>query len=441
MNNQFKTDKNGFKPISNISVLITEDCNFACEYCFVKQNPNEMSWETLKQTINWLSKQNINKEKLSINFFGGEPLMRFDLIKKAVLYAENEMDDDFSFGITTNGSLFNDERLDFFEKHDIGALFSIDGTKEIHNKHRKYKDGSGTFDEVEINMKKCVERGLSPVGRPTYTPETLPYLFETVKYLLDEVGFNSVSPTPAVDGYIDFTEEDYKEYQKQFDKINKYFKDKILMEENAGLGYYDKCYRQFLSDTKMQTPCGAGKKYLGVNYKGELYPCHRFVQWPEWKLGDVYTGLKYNQRRKLFHDFDNDSTSEVCKACDNKFCGGGCYAVNYSTTGDVEKTNKTTCELSKLQWENALSVFDEMKNSKKFQNKYRQYFRMADEKLKDEVGFSEKQSQNHNNNCKNGNCNNSNLESLIKRINNLERAVSSMSQILFKKVEEENYND
>jgi len=435
-----KRDKNGFKTITNISILLTEDCNFRCEYCFIDQNPSSISWETLKDTLNWLSRQNIHGEKLSVNFFGGEPLVKYDLIEKAVLYAEQELDDKFSFGVTTNGSLFNKERLDFFEKHNMSALFSIDGKKEIHNKHRKYKDGTGTFDDVEKNMKECVKRGLSPVGRPTYTPKTLPHLYETVRYLLDDVGFNSVSPTPAVDGYIEFTEEDYEEYQRQFDKINKYFKDKVLMEENVGLGYYNKCYRQFFSDTKMQAPCGAGKKYVAVNHRGDIFPCHRFVQWQEWKLGDVYEGIKFHQRRSLFHDFKNDETSDACKACENKFCGGGCYAVNYSTTGDIHKSNKTACRLSKLQWDNAISVYEELKTSKKFHKKYEGYIKRASKEWQREIGYLKDNQPEKTKNVTSKE-KKKEIKQLKDRIANLETAVSSLTNIVLENIEgDDKYN-
>jgi uncharacterized protein len=323
----------------------------------------------------------------------------------------------------------------------MSALFSIDGIEEVHNRHRKYKDGSGTFKDVEENMKKCVERGISRVGRPTYTPETLPHLYETVKYLLDEIGFKSVSPTPAVDGFIEFTEEDYEEYDKQWKKINKYFKDSILMEEDVGLGYYSKCFRQHFGQHKMQTPCGAGKKYVGINHKGDIFPCHRFVQWQEWKLGDVYDGIKYNQRRSIFHDFHNDDTSEECRKCDNKFCGGGCFAVNYSTTGDIHKTSKDSCKLSKLQWDNAMDIYEELKMSNKFQQKYSQYIENAPEEIKEEIGYNDEEKrdnkQSRDKQQYQSSQKSNDIEELKKRVDNLEQAVSSISNIILENSKEE----
>ena len=425
------------KSISNIALLLTEDCNFRCEYCFIKKNPNKIDWGTIVDTLSWLSGQNSKNERLSVNFFGGEPMLEYDLIKKTVLYAEKEYEDNFKFSITTNGSLFDEEKLDFFEDHNISVLFSIDGPEHVHNIHRKTTDGSDSFHQVEWAMKEVVKRGLGNVARPTYTPDTLPYLFETVKYLLEEVGFKTASPTPATDGFKQFSEEDYKEYDRQFDKIDKYFKDRVLRGDSAGINYYQKCFRQELSDASMKAPCGAGKKYVAVNHAGDIFPCHRFVQWPEWKIGNVKNGITKTDLREIFANFENDKTDPKCAKCDNKFCGGGCFASNYSQTGSIYKTSDMSCELSKRQWERSMKVFDELKNEPKFQSQFSSLYKRASNNTKERLGIRDKKknSCNSNNNHSNKHRHrpsqkNNQIKRLEQRIIKLEKTIQSVSQVV-----------
>jgi len=430
------------KSISNIALLLTEDCNFRCEYCFIKKNPSKIDWETIIDTLDWLSDQNSKNERLSVNFFGGEPMLEYDLIKKTVLYADKEYKDDFKFSITTNGSLFNEEKLDFFEKHNISVLFSIDGPEHVHNIHRKTTDGSDSFHQVEWAMKEVVKRGLGNVARPTYTPDTLPYLFETVKYLLEDVGFKTASPTPATDGFKQFSEEDYKEYDRQFDKIDKYFKDRVLRGESAGINYYQKCFRQELSDASMKAPCGAGKKYVAVNHAGDIFPCHRFVQWPEWKIGNVKSGITEKDLRSIFANFENDKTDPKCAKCDNKFCGGGCFASNYSQTGSIYKTSDMACELSKRQWDRSMEVLNELKNEPKFQSQFSNLINRASKETKNKLGIKENKksscnsSKNHSNKHKNRTVQKSNqIKTLEQRVLKLEQTVQSLSQVVLDLVE------
>lgn len=357
------------KRITHVSVLITEDCNFRCDYCFIKRNPESMEWATMKQLIDWMNKENHPTDnELHIQFFGGEPMLKWSLITKAIEYAKKK-ECKFRFGITTNGSLFNDERIEYFKKNNVGVLFSIDGDKIAQNTHRKLEDGSGTWDLVEENARKCVEAGIAPTARMTYTPDTLPHLAKSVKYLRNDIGFDTVAPTPAIDSYHHFSDEDLKEWDKQYEEINDLFVENILNGNRPGMNYFSKCFRQMLNDSKLNAPCGAGKRFAGVNWKGELFPCHRFVQWDEWKFGDIWNGITKPKVRKITGEYSLEMNSPKCAKCTNGFCGGTCLAANYENNGNVNMPSEDGCKLSMKQWENAKKLHDlvgDHENFKKF---------------------------------------------------------------------------
>lgn len=375
------------RKITHISLMLTEDCNFKCEYCFIKKNPQRITWGIAKQAIDWLVNENKDsKEKMNINFFGGEPTLEWDMIEKIVAYGKNKSDR-LTYGMTTNGSLLTKERMDYCERNNIGILFSVDGPEHVQNIHRKTRSGEGTFDKIENNMRECVKRGLSPTGRVTYTPDTLPYLFETVKYLFEDIGFKDVAPTPAVDSFKEFSAEDYKEYDRQFTMIDEYFKDMIIAGKKPSLNYYGKCVRQIVRDEKMIGPCGAGKGYVGISIEGGLYPCHRFTQWPEWKIGDVWSGITEKAMRDSLTNYNCNTNSKKCRECDNMFCGGTCLAASYNNTGSIHMPGKDACKLSMLQFKRAEKLLHEMKDFPQFREMFSQYIKQ------DRTGIFEKQIQ------------------------------------------------
>jgi radical SAM protein with 4Fe4S-binding SPASM domain len=183
----------------------------------------------------------------------------------------------------------------------------------------------------------------------------------------------------------------------------------------------------------MKAPCGAGKKYVAVNHAGDIFPCHRFVQWPEWKIGNVKNGITETSLRSIFVDFDNYKTDPKCAKCDNKFCGGACFASNYSQTGNIYKTSDMACELSKRQWDRSLKIFDELKNNSAFKKQFSNLFNRASKKTKAKLGIENEQARKgHNPNNK---INNKQIEKLNQRILKLEKTVSSMSQVVLDLVE------
>jgi len=210
-------------------------------------------------------------------------------------------------------------------------------------------------------------------------------------------------------------------YPRQYEKINKLFKQKLLSGKNPGLSYNEKCFRQMIRGVKMTSPCGAGKSYAGINYKGEIFPCHRFVQWPEWKMGDVWNGITRPEIRNITKDFNINLSNPKCASCDNGFCGGTCLAANYENNGSIWIPSKDGCRISKKQWDNAKKLYNELKDTQQFKKIYSRY---------QSVKVNSKKPKNY-----------VNLSSLNERLNKMEKTVYSMSQVLLDIAEkEENTN-
>jgi uncharacterized protein len=360
---------NNGQKITNATLHLTEECNLRCDYCFVSKNPKKVSWEVAKETIDFLCDPVIsgNAPSVSLQFFGGEPMMQFGLMKKIVEYSKTK-NKKVKFGITTNATLFNEERLKFIEKEQIGVLFSIDGAEHSQGIHRVTTSGKNSWPLVEKHMHDVI--GIQPqiTARLTYTPKTLPFLYENFTYLVDEVGFAGCAPSCAYDGYIAFTEEDWEEWDKQYDLLSKRYIDRIKQGLPGGDHYIDKCLRQMINGSKLPAPCGAGKGFVGVSTTGTLHPCHRFVQWPEWAFGDVWKGVTDDTKRAVTREYNCSRSSPKCSSCKNGFCGGVCLAANYSNNGSIWVPSKDGCIVSLKQWEVAERIYEELKDHPYIQN-------------------------------------------------------------------------
>lgn len=363
---EVKLLRNDGKGISNVSLHLTEECNLRCDYCFVHKNPKIVSEEVAKQAIDFLCHPVISKndKDLNVHFFGGEPFMRWELMQKLWFYgkeAATRAGKNMYFGVTTNGTLFDEEKLKWLEKHKIGILLSIDGTKESQNLHRKTKNGKGSWELIEPWIPALLELQPNMTARLTYTPETLPMLADNIEFLLDELGFKTVAPSCAYDNYKRFTDKDWEEWDRQYERIIQRAIRKIKAGESPGDTYFDKCFRQLNIGEKMTAPCGAGRKYLGISPDGTLHPCHRFVQWKEWIIGDIWNGID-EAKRNVTQLYNCNLVSPKCATCDNGFCGGICLAANYNQNGSIWVPCEDGCIVSKKQWDAAMRIAEATKD-------------------------------------------------------------------------------
>lgn len=354
-------------PIKAMCLHIAHDCNLRCKYCFAStgdfgQGRLLMSEEVGKKAIDFLIANSGTRHNLELDFFGGEPLMNFDVVKKVVEYArskEKEFNKNFRFTITTNGMLLDDDKIDFINKEMNNVVLSIDGRKEINDRIRVRVDGTGCYDTIMPNFKKMVEkRGDKEYYiRGTFTKWNKDFA-EDVKHFVDE-GFEQISVEPVVtDPKYPYalTEEDLPEIFAEYDKLSKY-----IIESRKSGKFFN--FFHFMIDLeqgpcaiKRLRGCGCGNEYVAVTPDGDIYPCHQFVGKEEWKLGTLDEGKVDPEKKELFAK-SNIYGKPECQKCWAKFyCSGGCNANNFEFRGDIHEPFKLACELEKKRVECAIMI-------------------------------------------------------------------------------------
>ena len=340
-------------------------CNLNCAYCFASQGRFHgeralMSYEVGKQALDFLVRNSGSRHNLEVDFFGGEPLMNFDVVKRLVAYArsiEKDADKNFRFTLTTNGMLIDDEVIDFANREMSNVVLSLDGRKEIHDRYRVDYAGRGSWDTVVPKFQKLVRaRGNKNYYiRGTFTHAN-PDFLEDIKVMLD-LGFTELSMEPVVcapDDPAALTQEDLPVVLEQYEKLAEL----MLARRREGRPF---TFYHYMIDLKggpcvykRVSGCGSGTEYMAVTPWGDLYPCHQFVGEERFKLGDVRNGVRNTAVQEEFASCNVYSRPE-CKDCWAKFyCSGGCAANAYHTTGSVKGVYAYGCELFRKRMECAL---------------------------------------------------------------------------------------
>jgi uncharacterized protein len=321
-----------------------------------------MSLEVGKKAIDFLIENSGNRRNLEVDFFGGEPLMNFDVVKGIVEYArerEKESDKNFRFTITTNAMLLDEEKRAYINENMHNVVLSLDGRKEVNDAVRKRIDGKGSYDRILPLIKKMVEErvGKEYYVRGTFTRKNLD--FGTDVLHLADIGFDQVSIEPVVaakDSGLDIRNEDLKAVCDEYERLAKEY-----VERRKNGQWFN--FFHFMIDleggpciAKRLRGCGSGTEYLAVTPEGELYPCHQFVGHKEFYLGNVYDGLNGNSIREVFSDI-NVYTKPQCNSCWAKFyCSGGCAANAWQFNNDIKIPYEIGCELEKKRVECALWI-------------------------------------------------------------------------------------
>ena len=353
--------------IKALCLHIAHTCNLNCEYCFASQGKYHgeravMSFEVGKRALDFLIENSGTRHNLEVDFFGGEPLMNFDVVKELVAYArsiEKEKGKNFRFTLTTNGLLIDDDVIDFANRECANVVLSLDGRKEIHDKYRVDYAGNGSWDRIVPKFQKLVEaRGHKGYYmRGTFTHEN-PDFLEDIKEMLD-LGFSELSMEPVVTAPGDkseLTEEDLPIILDQYEKLAE------LMLERDKEGKPFTFYHYMIDLTggpciyKRISGCGSGTEYMAVTPWGDLYPCHQFVGEEKFKLGDIWNGVT-NKETQCEFAACNVYARPDCRDCWAKlYCSGGCAANAYHSTGSVTGVYKYGCELFRKRMECAIMV-------------------------------------------------------------------------------------
>ena len=371
--------KDSFEPIAGklkektagvvkaLCLHIAHTCNLNCSYCFASQGKYHgdravMSFEVGKRALDFLVENSGTRRNLEVDFFGGEPLMNFDVVKRLVEYArsiEKQHGKNFRFTLTTNGILIDDDVIEFANKEMSNVVLSLDGRKEVHDRYRVDYSGRGSWEKIVPKFRKLVEArgGKNYYMRGTFTHQN-PDFLEDIKVMLD-LGFNELSMEPVVAAPGDpaeLTEDDIKIVMKQYEELAE------LMLERRRAGKPFTFYHYMIDLTggpciyKRISGCGSGTEYMAVTPWGDLYPCHQFVGEEKFKLGDIWQGVTNFERREEFAACNVYARAE-CRDCWARlYCSGGCAANAYHSTGAVTGVYKTGCELFKKRMECAIML-------------------------------------------------------------------------------------
>jgi uncharacterized protein len=356
-------------PIKAMCLLIAEDCNLSCGYCFAdggeygKGHKSLMSLETAKAALDFLIKQSADRENLEVDFFGGEPLMNFDVVKETVRYGrelEKQYGKHIRFTITTNGLALDDEKIDFINAEMSNVVLSLDGREHIHDRMRKTKNGDGSYALIIEKIKKLVERrGYKDYYiRGTFTRFNTDFADDV--FALAAEGFDQISVEPVIaESACDYaiTEKQLPEVFCEYERLAKI----LINRERAGEKHIN--FFHFMLDIengpcaiKRLRGCGCGNEYVAVSSEGDIYPCHQFSGNPEQKMGNIFKD-DFNAEKKKEFAGSHIYSKPDCADCWAKFyCSGGCAANNYNLSGDIGKPVKIYCELQKKRLECALAI-------------------------------------------------------------------------------------
>lgn len=353
--------------VKALCLHIAHDCNLACKYCFAQEGEYHgrralMSFEVGKKALDFLVHHSGSRVNLEVDFFGGEPLMNWQVVKDLVSYGrslEEPYHKRFRFTLTTNGVLLNDEVLEFVNKEMANVVLSIDGRKEIHDLMRPFRGGQGSYEGIVPKFQKAAEsRGqMNYYVRGTFTRNNLDFSRDVMH--LADLGFKQISVEPVVaapeDDYA-LRQEDVPGLLAEYDKLAV----ELLNRKKQGKGVN---FFHFMIDleggpcvAKRLSGCGSGTEYLAVTPWGDLYPCHQFVGREEFLMGNVEEGITKPHIRDEFKTC-NVYAKEKCKSCFAKFyCSGGCAANSYNFHGKINDVYDLGCELQRKRIECAIMI-------------------------------------------------------------------------------------
>lgn len=351
--------------VKALCLHIAHDCNLRCRYCFAGTGAfggdrSLMDLTVGKKAIDFLFSASRNRRHIEVDFFGGEPLLNFQVVKDLVNYGQEKARREnkiIKFTLTTNGVLLTEDVQDFLNDNNISAVLSLDGRREVNDKMRPFANNEGSYEKIKDKFLKFVEKRNHQdyYVRGTFTRHNLDFA-QDVQHLA-QLGFKEISVEPVVgDPNLDyvFQEEDLPILKEQYEELTRYYLK--CWENGKGFNFFH--FNVDLSQgpclPKRLSGCGAGNEYLAVSPQGDLYPCHQFVGRKEFKLGSVFTGI---EKEEIPKDFGNSHVlqKEECMKCWARYyCSGGCHANNLAFRGSLTKPYLLGCQLQQKRLECAI---------------------------------------------------------------------------------------
>ena len=353
--------------VKALCLHIAHDCNLACKYCFAEEGEYHgrralMSFEVGKKALDFLIRNSGNRRNLEVDFFGGEPLMNWEVVKDLVQYGrsrEEKYNKKFRFTLTTNGVLLNDEVMEFVNREMSNVVLSLDGRKEVNDKMRPFRNGTGSYDLIVPKFQKLADsrNQTNYYVRGTFTHDNLDFSQDVIHYA--DLGFQQMSMEPVVGDDSEpyaIREEDLPKIMEEYDTLAKEF----IKRKKEGRGFN---FFHFMIDleqgpcvAKRLSGCGSGTEYLAVTPWGDLYPCHQFVGREDFLLGNVDEGITGTDICDEFK-MCNVYAKEKCRSCFAKYyCSGGCAANSYQFHGSITDAYDIGCEMERKRVECAIMI-------------------------------------------------------------------------------------
>lgn len=353
--------------VKALCIHIAHDCNLACKYCFAEEGEYHgrralMSFEVGKKALDFLIANSGNRRNLEVDFFGGEPLMNFSVVKQLVEYGrskEKEYNKNFRFTMTTNGVLLNDEIMDYCNREMSNVVMSLDGRKEVNDHMRPFRNGKGSYELIVPKFQKFAKlRGEKDYYiRGTFTRHNLDFSKDVLEFA--DLGFHSMSIEPVVakpEEEYAIREEDLPVILEEYDRLAKEYVKRKKEGKGFNFFHFNIDLNQGPCVAKRLSGCGSGTEYLAVTPWGDLYPCHQFVGEEEFLLGNVDTGVTNTQIRDEFK-LCNVYAKDKCRDCFARFyCSGGCAANSYNFHGKLDDAYDIGCAMQKKRIECAIMI-------------------------------------------------------------------------------------
>ncbi len=354
-------------PVKSMCLNIAHDCNLRCEYCFAAKGDFGrgrmlMPFEVAKKAIDFLIVKSENRHNLEVDFFGGEPLMNFDVVKQTVQYArsiEKEHNKNFRFTITTNGLLLTDDKIEYINQEMSNVVLSLDGRKGVNDRLRVRVDGKGCYDQIVPKYQKLVAaRGDKDYyARGTFTKYNLDFT-DDVLHMAD-LGFDQVSVEPVVsDTKLDYSikEQDLPAVFQEYERLANTLLSRKKEGKAINFFHFMVDLNQGPCAIKRLRGCSCGNEYIAITPEGDIFPCHQFVGDNNWKMGNILDGT-FNEQMKDDFARANIYSKPECKNCWAKFyCSGGCNANSFQYEGSIFKPHKISCDLEKKRLECAIMM-------------------------------------------------------------------------------------
>ncbi len=353
--------------VKALCLHVAHDCNIRCKYCFAAQGDFEcgrllMPIEVGKKALDFVVANSGKRRQLEVDLFGGEPLMNWEVCKELVEYGKKIGEENgkiLRFTVTTNGTLLNDEKIEFINENFHNVVLSIDGRKTINDEMRPTPAGGGTYDMIVPKFKQLAKgrNGKSYYVRGTFTSQNLDFDKDVIH--LADLGFSETSVEPVVSEPGDFfsiKESDLPEIFDSYDRLAEEMVSRINRNDEFNFFHYTIDLERGPCLIKRVSGCGAGTEYLSITPEGDIYPCHQFVGKDEFKMGNIM-----EDNFADLEDFDFRSahvgTKEDCQECWAKYyCSGGCHANAYNFNGTINKPYKIGCQMERKRIENAIYI-------------------------------------------------------------------------------------